>query len=98
MVRGCVLMTLVVVCLTAALSEARYLPTRADDTRLDEIRELLRELLERANEGNAVRAGGYEKRFMFKRSVSGSDGAADLTAAQYEPVPYGLSTRLNLRA
>ncbi|ROT80119.1 hypothetical protein C7M84_001168 [Penaeus vannamei] len=65
MCRSSVFIVLGLVVMVAAVSQARYLPTRADDSRLDEIRELIRELLERTAEGGNNRMmanSGYEKR------------------------------------
>ncbi|XP_050692730.1 uncharacterized protein LOC126983698 [Eriocheir sinensis] len=65
-----------VVVMAAALCQARYLPTRGDDSRLEEIKDLLREILERTAEGglssssnNGVRMP-YDKRFLFKRAAA----------------------------
>ncbi|XP_063589749.1 uncharacterized protein LOC134766750 [Penaeus indicus] len=72
MCRSSVFIVLGLVVMVAAVSQARYLPTRADDSRLDEIRELIRELLERTAEGSNNRMmanSGYEKRYLFKRSA-----------------------------
>lgn len=52
--------------------EGRYLPTRGDDTRLEEIRAMLRELLDGSAEGrNAPPA--FDKRFVFKRAAEAMD-------------------------
>ncbi|XP_042871682.1 uncharacterized protein LOC122255783 [Penaeus japonicus] len=72
MCRSSVFIVLGLVVMVAAVTQARYLPTRADDSRLDEIRELIRELLERTAEGGNNRMmgnSGYEKRYLFKRSA-----------------------------
>ncbi|XP_042240063.1 uncharacterized protein LOC121878128 [Homarus americanus] len=79
MTRTGLVVVVALVVLAAALTQARYLPTRADDTRLDEIRELLREMLERTAEGanSRISGSGYDKRFMYKRSVP-EEGAAEM--------------------
>ncbi|XP_071548536.1 uncharacterized protein Proc isoform X2 [Panulirus ornatus] len=77
---GVLVVVVALVVLAAALTQARYLPTRADDARLEEIRELLREILERTAEGGSnsrVSSTGYEKRFLYKRAVP-EGGAAEM--------------------
>ncbi|XP_063883047.1 uncharacterized protein LOC135112535 [Scylla paramamosain] len=72
---GFLVVVVALVVLAAAVCQARYLPTRADDSRLDEIRELLRELLERTAEGGVGGSSSssgrmaYDKRFLFKRAA-----------------------------
>lgn len=81
MARTVLVVLMAALVLLAAVSEARYLPTRADDSRLEEIRELLREILERTADGSNSasnnRAGfGYDKKFIYKRSIGDSSAVA----------------------
>ncbi|KAK8746840.1 hypothetical protein OTU49_016849, partial [Cherax quadricarinatus] len=84
MARSGMLVVMALVVLVAALTNARYLPTRADDSRLEEIRELLREVLERTADGGSsisssssrVSGSGYDKRFLFKRAAAAEGGVA----------------------
>ncbi|XP_069702941.1 uncharacterized protein Proc [Periplaneta americana] len=64
--RQAILLALVLVALYAA-TEARYLPTRSQDDRLDRLRELLRDLLESEIEKSNV--NNYERRMLYKREV-----------------------------
>ncbi|XP_064111375.1 uncharacterized protein LOC135218853 [Macrobrachium nipponense] len=78
-----VVLMAVLVLMAATVSHARYLPTRADDSRMEEIREILREILERTADGSSSSPGsrssstgfGYDKRFIYKRSVLGGDAS-----------------------
>jgi len=45
-------------------TEGRYLPTRSDDSRKEEIREILREILE-----NQMDRKDFSKRFLIRRST-----------------------------
>nr|XP_045612829.1 uncharacterized protein LOC123767305 [Procambarus clarkii] len=69
---GVVVVVVALVVVAAALTHARYLPTRADDSRLEDIRELLREVLERTADGGNTRVtgSGYDRQFLFKRAAS----------------------------
>ncbi|XP_065335971.1 uncharacterized protein LOC135936892 [Cloeon dipterum] len=64
---ACALLAVVAVLLSP--TEARYLPTRGQDDRLDRLRELLKDLFEGDLERNAA-ANAYEKRYFFKREIS----------------------------
>lgn len=64
--RQAVLLALVLVAFYAA-TEARYLPTRSQDDRLDRLRELLRDLLE--SEAEKTNVNNYERRILYKREV-----------------------------
>ncbi|XP_068214963.1 uncharacterized protein [Palaemon carinicauda] len=77
MARTVLVVLMAVLVLMATVSHARYLPTRADDSRMEEIREILREILERTADGSSSSPGrsstgfGYDKRFIYKRSAGG---------------------------
>ncbi|KDR11073.1 uncharacterized protein LOC110837415 [Zootermopsis nevadensis] len=66
--RQAVLLALMLVVMYAA-TEARYLPTRSQDDRLDRLRELLRDLLESEVEKTNVNNNSYDRRMLYKRQV-----------------------------
>jgi hypothetical protein len=64
-------------------TEARYLPTRSQDDRLDRLRELLRDLLE--SEIEKTNVNNYDRRILYKREVpliATEQQQAPLVAAQ----------------
>nr|UES72890.1 proctolin [Carausius morosus] len=65
--RFTVMLMLLVVCVWA-VTEARYLPTRGQDDRLDRLRELLRDLLEGEMEKTS-NANSYDRHLIYKREV-----------------------------
>jgi hypothetical protein len=67
-VKTLLLATFVVLLLCVWSTHARYLPTRSDNTKKEQIKEILRELLDM----QAERASDMEKRFAVKRSIPSS--------------------------
>ncbi|XP_059478970.1 uncharacterized protein LOC132198774 [Neocloeon triangulifer] len=76
MLVACALLAVIAVLLSP--SEARYLPTRGQDDRLDRLRELLKDLLEGDMERGVNPApNAYDKRYFFKREVGAAEGLVD---------------------
>ncbi|XP_076065147.1 uncharacterized protein LOC143039177 [Oratosquilla oratoria] len=50
----------------AVVVNGRYLPTRGDDSRLEEIKEMLAEVLGRVAESGSRSSSDYDKRFLYK--------------------------------
>ncbi|KAL7648556.1 UNVERIFIED_CONTAM: hypothetical protein RMT77_000462 [Armadillidium vulgare] len=55
---------LAVLALCVPLIECRYLPTRRDNTKVDEIKNILTELLDKVSGHESQRNFSYEKRFV----------------------------------
>ncbi|XP_046388001.1 uncharacterized protein LOC124157375 [Ischnura elegans] len=81
LMKHALLAALVIIALSNWGAEARYLPTRSQDDRLERLRELIKDLLDTELEKPGNQNELFERKLVYKREAGAVDGPASVAAA-----------------